>query len=125
MQVKCTVTDALFQPAVLGVGETEAEIPGAVVSTLMPDTAALVELSAMSVAVPVADWFAPSTVNGAAAGAATPEPVSAQDHVNVTAALYQPFAFAPVRGLLIVGGVLSMFRLRCRRRVTGVVDRGT
>ena len=93
-QVKVTVAVELFQPAVLGAGETDAVITGAVWSTLMPLTVAEVELSAMSLAVPLVDWFAPSTANVCGTGHdATPESVSPHDHVKVTGALYQPLTF--------------------------------
>ena len=58
--VHLTVTGPLYQPAALGLLVAAALSVGAVLSTLMPDSVALPWLPATSVAVPVADWFAPS-----------------------------------------------------------------
>src|SRR6185436_19575696 len=60
LQVKCTVTGPLFQPAKLAGGEAAPVMAGLVRSMLMPLTVALLLLPATSVAVPEALWPAPS-----------------------------------------------------------------
>jgi hypothetical protein len=66
-------------------------------------------LSALSVAVPVRDWLAPSvdTVEPAAQ-LLTPDGVSEQLNETATSVLFQPFAFAAgVRDPVIVGADVS------------------
>src|SRR2546428_11882169 len=62
-QLKRTVTSFLYQPAALGEVVAAPLIIGAAFSMLMPATAVLVLLPALSVAVPVADWPAPASLS--------------------------------------------------------------
>src|SRR5450830_1363459 len=87
----------------------------------MSPTVAVLVLSALSVAVPLTDWFAPSvdSVVWSDAGevpSATqllmpdaPAAVSEQVNVTVTSVLFQPAPFAVVREPMIVGLVASRF----------------
>src|SRR6266704_1864870 len=99
-----TVTSPVCQPL--------AKVPvstGAVLSTLMPVTPSEAELPAASVAVPLADWFAPSPRSVAAGQVAVPDSASAHVNVTVTSSLYQPAAFmVPLAVAEMAGGVLSM-----------------
>jgi len=96
-----------------GAGSTAALMTGGVWSTLTPLKVVVRELSAMSVAVPVVDWFAPSLVNVCEPGhVATPESASEHAHDKLTGALYHPFALAGGTTPLIDGGVLSTSSVR-------------
>src|SRR5262245_8573137 len=76
---------------------------------LMPDTVALALLPALSTAVPVTDWLAPSVLSvWSAVTLAMPEVASLAVKCTVTALLYQPAALGDVVAApLIVGGVAS------------------
>jgi hypothetical protein len=107
---KLTVTAELFQPAAFGATDRDALMLGAVLSMLMPDTVALALLPALSVAVPVTDWFAPSidSVVGALQ-LATPESASVHVKLTVTSVLFQPAALpAGSASPMIVGGTISI-----------------
>src|SRR4030042_1429384 len=86
---------------------------GSVLSMLTPLTVAEAELPALSVAVPVTNWPAPSdetVVFGVTA--ATPDNTSLAVKLTMTSLLFQPLALAPgVREPLILGFVLSMLML--------------
>src|SRR4051812_17622805 len=85
---------------------------GGVLSMLMPFTdAALLVLSALSTAAPLADWPRPSPDFVTPSGhVLTPESASLHVKVTVTSVLFQPFAFgAGARAAVIFGSVLSSF----------------
>src|SRR5450756_1760202 len=97
VQFHVTVTAVLFHPAPLAAGVALAKaMTGGVLSMLMPPTVVVLVLSALSVAVPLTDWLAPSidSVVWSDAGevpSATqllmpeaPVPVSVQVNVTVT-----------------------------------------
>jgi hypothetical protein len=85
-----------------------AVIVGKVLSTLMSSTVADAELSALSYAVPLADWFAPSPRTTSGGQVFTPERASSQVKLTVTSSLFKPFAFAAgERCASIVGAVRS------------------
>src|SRR5688500_11475696 len=74
---------------------------------LMLVTVAEAPLPAASVALPVADWPAPSPLS--ACGAvhdATPERASVQVKLTVTVPLFQPFALAAGNGLPVMPGAV-------------------
>jgi len=88
---------------------------GGVLSIFMFGTTKEEEFPALSVAVPVKDWLAPSvetTVSGVFV--AMPDRLSAASKCNITSVLYHPLfpmgevVMAPE----IEGGVLSIFTLR-------------
>src|SRR5438093_13241999 len=88
---------------------------GFVLSTLMPLTVALVELPALSVAVPVADCAAasPLSVTGGVQ-VAIPDCASAHVKVTTTSVLFQPAALAAgSRAPEIVGAVVSSIVTVC------------
>ena len=86
MQVNVTVTLVLFQPAALGAGEGVAMIVGGATAWMFSVTLVVLELPALSVAVPLIFWFAPIVVSVIGDGhVATPD--NASEHVNVTVAL--------------------------------------
>jgi hypothetical protein len=69
----------LFQPLAFAAGDREAAIVGAVLSMLIPLTVSLAKFPASSMAVPEADWFAPSEESTSSAEQEkTPEVASAQ-----------------------------------------------
>src|SRR5260370_27098169 len=100
------VTSLLFQPKPLGSAPRLAVVVGAELSMLMPETVALALLPAISVAVPMTDWPAPSSISVTVwVELATPEVASLAVKLTVTGPLYQPSALAAVVGApLIVGG---------------------
>ena len=86
MQVKVTVTFELFQPLAFGAGDTDAVIVGATAGWMFSVTLAELGLPALSVAVPVMTWPAPTVVSVTGEEqVATPDNASVQ--VNVTVAL--------------------------------------
>src|SRR6478735_9575028 len=108
--VHATVTSLLYQPFALGAVVGVPESVGAALSMLMPLTVVLVELSALSTAVPVTDWFAPlvETTTGETGCVLMPERPSLAVKVTVTSVLFQPLALAVgVRDPVIVGVLLS------------------
>src|SRR5450830_314937 len=121
VQLHVRVTLVLFQPWVLAGVALAKAMTGGVLSMLMPPTVVVLVLSALSVAVPLTDWLAPSidSVVWSDAGevpSATqllmpeaPVPVSVQVNVTVTSELFQPAPFAGVREPMIVGLVASSF----------------
>src|SRR6266498_3384282 len=107
VQSHVTVTSELFQPAPFASGLWSWNVmSGGVLSMLMPLTVAVFVLSALSVAVPLTDWFVPSLESvvefeagevPSATQLARPEapvPVSEHRNVTVTSVLFQPYAFA-------------------------------
>ena len=92
--VKETVTSALYQPLAFGARSRAEEMVGSVLS-MLTFAGSVALLPALSTAVPVAAWFAPSLeiVKGAVQ-LAIPDTPSAQVKVTVTFVLFQPFAFA-------------------------------
>src|SRR3954469_24530318 len=81
--VQCTATSPLYQPLALGEVVALPDSVGAVSSTLMPETVALLLLPPLSVAIPVTDWLAPSCVSVVApVQLATPLSASAQSNVT-------------------------------------------
>src|SRR5207245_4921728 len=112
-QMKCAVTSLLYQPAALGEGVAAPLIVGAVLSMLIPETVVLALLPALSSAVPLADWAAPSALRVIGlVQLAIPERTSEQRKLAVTSLLFQPLALAAgLRLPLIVGAVLSMLTL--------------
>ena len=109
LQVKLTVTFVLFQPAAFGGGATTAMICGRV-SEMFTVNCVEAVLPATSVAVPRTIWLAPGVETVCGGGQiATPESVSEQVKVTVTAEVFQPPAFGAGEALAaMVGGVLSM-----------------
>src|SRR4029079_3542657 len=107
--VHATVTSPLYQPAAFGDVVGEPSRVGATLSMLIPLTVVLAVLSALSVTVPVTDWFAPLVLNVVGADEVlTPEVASLGANETVTSVLFQPFAFAAgVREPVMVGAVLS------------------
>src|SRR5881397_3929124 len=81
--VKVIVTGPLYQPLAFGLVVTAPVMVGFVRSMLIPPTEAVSLLPAMSFALPVTDWPAPSppSVTGASQ-LATPE--NASEHVKLT-----------------------------------------
>jgi hypothetical protein len=112
VHVKVTVTLLEFQPLAFGAGEAVAVIVGRVSSMLIPLTVAVAELPALSTAVPLALWFAPSVVSVTGAGQVSiPDPpgLSAHEKVTITLLEFQPLAFGAGEAVaVIVGAVLSM-----------------
>ena len=110
--VQWIVTSPLYQPFAFGSVVAEPASSGFVLSMLTCSTVADAALPAVSVAEPEADWFAPWSVSvTSGAHAFTLESASAQVKWTVTGPLFQPLAFAGVRSVVIVGGVLSSFRV--------------
>ena len=99
----------LFHPLTFGPTSRDAVIAGAVLSMFIPLTVTLAVLPALSSAVPVTLWFAPSPVRVTGdVQLAIPESSSAQVNVTVTSVLFHPLPLAPGETLpVIVGGVLS------------------
>src|SRR5438477_5633980 len=107
--VHSTVTSSWYQPASLGLVVGAPLSVGGVVSTLISCSDVLAVLSALSVAVPVADWCAPSPNVCGPAHDAMPDVSSVQLKFTVTLALCQPLAFGALFDpAVIVGAVLSM-----------------
>src|SRR5207249_54953 len=112
-QRKLAVTSLLFQPLALAAGLRLPLIAGPVLSMLIPETVALALLPALSVAVPVTLWLAPSALSVTSGGQlAIPESASAQVKCTVTEPpSYQPAALGEVVAApLIVGAVLSIVK---------------
>src|SRR2546428_3599852 len=94
-QLKRTVTSFLYQPAALGELVAAPLIVGAVLSMLIPETVVLALLPALSSAVPLADWAAPSALRVIGlVQLAIPERRSEQRKLAVTSLLFQPLALA-------------------------------
>jgi hypothetical protein len=112
VQVKLTVTLALFQPLVFAAGAADAAIEGSVSSTFNVVFAVAV-LPALSVAVPEITWFAPLAETNTGEGhCATPDSESEQVKFTVTLVLFHPEeSGAGVPVAVIVGGVLSRLTL--------------
>src|ERR1051326_510377 len=90
---------------------------GLVLSILILLTVAVLELPAASVALPTADWLAPSSckVTGAVQSPeGTPEVASVQVNVTVTSELFQPKAFAAGEA---APAIVEIGRASCRERV--------
>lgn len=108
LQVNVTVTLESFHPAVLGTGETDAEMVGFACSRFtLAD--AVAEFPATSVAVPETGWLAPSVENKVEDGqVATPDNESLHAKLTVTGLVSHPLEFgAGERFGITVGGVLS------------------
>jgi hypothetical protein len=90
------VTGPSYQPFALGAVVGAPVSVGAVLSTLIPLTVAVAVLPATSIAVPVTDWFAPSSTDTGAVQPPTamPEPPSVHVKDTVTSVLFQPAPFA-------------------------------
>src|SRR5207249_6935251 len=88
---------------------------GLVLSILMPLTVTLVELPALSVAVPVAESDVPFVLRVIGdVQLAMPDPTSAHVKVTTTSVLFQPAALATGnRAPVIVGGVVSSIVTVC------------
>src|SRR4051794_18425659 len=103
--VQATVASPLYQPLAFGGVVAEPDSVGATLSMLMPLTVVLEELSALSVTVPVTDWFAPllPKTTGAVEDF-TPDVASVGVKLTVTGLLFHPFPLAAgVRDPRIVG----------------------
>src|SRR6266511_505446 len=102
-------TFPLYQPAPFGLLVVAPLSVGAVLSMSMLPTVAVAELSALSTAVPVTDWFAPLAVFVVGPlHDLMPETLSEQVKLTVTSVLFQPFAFAAgLREPVTVGVCLS------------------
>src|SRR4051794_33904044 len=95
-QVQWIVTGPSYQPAPFGAVVGVPVNNGAVLSTLMSATVAVAVFPAVSIAVPVTDWPAPSSTETGAVQPATaiPEPESVHVNDTVTSVLFQPAVFA-------------------------------
>src|SRR3954468_24660839 len=93
-QFHSTATSLLYQPAKFGLVVAAPLIVGAVLSIERCATVVVAVLSALSLALPVRDWWAPSPSAGGALQSATPERVSAHAKLTMTFASYHPFALA-------------------------------
>src|SRR4051794_14443818 len=105
-----TVGPDLYQPLLLSTGGRLTVVVGAVRSTRMPVTLAVVELPALSLTVASAPRSAPSPVTVLFAGQppSIPERSSEQVQCTVTSPLYQPVPFGPVVAAPVsTGAVLS------------------
>jgi hypothetical protein len=102
----------LCQPFAFAAGDTLTNvITGAVLSMLMPPfVAEVLTFPALSMQVPLADWFAPSVDSSTAAEQeAIPDSVSVPLKLTVTLVLFQPFAFGAGDAVAdALGAVLSM-----------------
>src|SRR5919112_4186182 len=99
-----TVTSPVCQPSA-----KEAVSTGLALSTLMPVALALALLPAASVAVPEADWLAPSPRTLSAVLLATPDSASVASKLTVTSSSYQPAVLgARSACAVMLGPVLSM-----------------
>src|SRR2546428_318521 len=111
VQVKVTVTAALYQPFVFGARSGVAEIRGGVVSTTVTVKLAVPVLPCASLAVQVTVAVPRAKVEpetGAQVTATVPSTLSVAFALNVTMAPDGPVAsFVMLAGALIVGGVLS------------------
>src|SRR2546429_9670225 len=87
---------------------------GATVSMLMPPTVALAVLPALSLALPLTDCAAPSPLSVVGAGhEATPDKLSRQSKLAVTATLFQPPALAAGARMLIIPGAGLLSLMPC------------
>jgi hypothetical protein len=103
--VQWTVTLVPYQPAPLGVVVGAPDRAGCVSSMLIGETAVVDELSALSTAVPVTDWPAPSLVTVVEGEHdLIPEGESEQVKLAVTAVLFQPLAFGTGDRLPVING---------------------
>src|SRR3954454_13246859 len=91
-QDHATVTSPLYQPAAFGAVVATPERVGSVLSMLMCWAVRLALLPAVSWAVPVTLWFAPSCRVFELEQSATPDRPSAQEKVTETSWLNQPCA---------------------------------
>ncbi len=110
LQVQATVTSPVYQPLVFLVGPLGVPLSdGADLSMLIPPTVVLALLSALSTAVPVTDWLAPSPLSVVElVQLLMPDVASAQVKLTVTSLLFQPLPFAAGERLpVMVGAVLS------------------
>jgi hypothetical protein len=109
--VHATATSPLYQPAAFGLVVGAPVSVGAILSMLMPLTVALAVLSALSLTVPVTDWFAALLVNVVGADELfTPDVASLGANETVTSVLFHPFTLAAgVREPVMLGAVLSSF----------------
>src|SRR6266545_2754296 len=112
-QLKLTVTAAAYQPFALGARSATASIVGSV-SSMETVAGSVAWLPALSTAVPGTGWSLPSVVTVCGpVQLATPDWVSEQVKVTVTAPLFQPLALAVgARSWLMVGGVLTILASR-------------
>ena len=103
------MTSSLYQPAPLAARSAEPLMVGAVLSRLTIAGSVAV-LPALSVAVPVTTWPAPSSATTlSAVHEAMPDSASSHSNVTVTSELFQPCAFAAgVSVCEIVGEVPSI-----------------
>src|SRR5712691_1531708 len=111
LAIQPIVTLPLYQPLALAAVAGVPDRLGAVLSMLMPVTPPGAELSALSTAVPLTAWFAPSvetTTLPPPVQLLMPDSASEQVMLTVTLELFQPAAFAAgLRVAAIVGAVLS------------------
>ena len=110
LQTHCTATSPLYQPFAFAAGYVGV-MTGGVRSMFTSVTAARLLFPALSVAVPLTLWPAPSLLRTVDAGVqlAIPDSASAQLKVTVTGELFQPLEFAAgVRAPAIAGGMLSI-----------------
>src|SRR5882724_4459274 len=109
------VTLLLFQPLAFGRGANVSERAGAVLSILIPLTAAEAELPARSWQMPATCSLAPSEasrVGNEGDPGATPDKESTQLKLTVTSLLFHPLAFgAGVANPAMAGAVLSIMTL--------------
>ena len=112
LHVKCAVTGVFSHPPGAGVNATV--IAGSVRSMLNAALVTDAELPALSVAVSLTVWPAPSFVTVLSAGqAGTPDPPSAQSKWTTTGPLFHPFAFAAGDTVAVTtGAILSRFTVR-------------
>jgi len=92
----------------------EAMVNDGGVLSILRETEVLALLPALSVAVPLTTWLAPSVVTVTGAGhVATPEELSVQVNVTVTFVLFHPAALdAGETWAVITGGTLSVLALK-------------
>src|SRR3954467_13125248 len=117
---KVTTTEPEFQPAAFAAGAAVAETNGGVWS-MMTVTVVSVRFPALSTAVPITGWLAPSvgTVTGAGQ-MAIPDSSSVHVNVTVTGVRFHPAAFgAGDTAPDIVGLIVSMSRI-CRTKERGL-----
>ena len=109
-QTDVTVTGALYHPSAFGERSRETETVGFVLS-MLTNAGSEAVFPALSVAVPMTLWCAPSANNVVEpTQLGIPDTASAHANVTVTSVLFQPLAFASGDCVwLIVGGVLSIF----------------
>src|SRR5687768_4989233 len=107
-QVKLTVTAALYQPFRSATRSGAPLMVGNTVSMSMSVTVAVLVLPAASVAVPTTNWPAPSLLNSVSpTQEATPDRLSSQVKLTLTAPLFQPKPFATGRRLPSMDGAVA------------------